>query len=193
MFYGYPTSIHKFFHQNYIFNAKIYALRVFIHCVICNFTKNIKAHYYLIVMPNLSFCIFKQKKFLFEFEDNIWIIYDVQSASSNLGKKHKFGHFYSHISDRFLKYLCFYETWSHTFLKHCNLTIWRKAKNKHYRKHKIHGIEIGIIRFRNTDCSVWLHLLLQLRLNYSLMNLVSSVTLNSLNKSNNVTCINSEK
>lgn len=70
-FYAYPTSLHKFFYQNYIFNAKIYAFRVFIHCVICNFTKNIRAHYYLIVMPNLIFCIFKQKKFILEFEGNI--------------------------------------------------------------------------------------------------------------------------
>lgn len=46
-------------------------------------------------MPNLSFCIFKQKKFILEFEGNIWIIYDIQSASSNLGEKHEFGNFYS--------------------------------------------------------------------------------------------------
>lgn len=44
-------------------------------------------------MPNLIFCIFKQKKFILEFEGNIWIIYDVQSASSNLGEKYEFSNF----------------------------------------------------------------------------------------------------
>lgn len=40
-----------------------------------------------------SFAFLNKKKFILEFEGNIWIIYDVQSASSNLGEKHEFSNF----------------------------------------------------------------------------------------------------